>query len=245
VAGASEGLGAAFATELSRRGLRLVLAARRPGPLAELAATLPGDPVTVAADLATTEGLDVVTQATADKEIGLVVCNAAYSPIGPFLDLDETHAQQAVAVNCVAPLTLAQRFLPAMKQRGRGGFIIMSSLSGLQGTPPISVYAATKAFGAVLAEGLWAELKGTGVNVQACVAGPIRTPGFAESTLEAPGTLEAGVVARAALKGLGHGPRTVPGALPKVSHALMGRLLPRRAAIAIVSRASRGLAPRV
>jgi short-subunit dehydrogenase len=49
----------------------------------------------------------------------------------------------------------------------------MSSLAGLQGTPSL----ATKAFGAVLAEGLWAELCGSGVDVLACVAGAVATPG--------------------------------------------------------------------
>ena len=185
-----------------------------------------------------------MVQATDGREIGLVVCNAAYAPIGGFLDLTAEQAQRAVAVNCLAPMTFAQRFLPAMRRRGRGGFIVMSSRSGLQGTPPITLYAATKAFGAVFAEGLWKELKGTGVDVVTCVAGPIRTPGLVESTLEAPGTLEADAVARAALRGLGRGPRTVPGAVPRLSQFLMSRLLPRRAAIAIVSRASAGLAPR-
>lgn len=244
VAGASEGLGAAFATELSRRGLGVVLAARRPGPLAQLAAGLPGESVTVAADLATPEGVSAVVDASADRQVGLVVCNAAYAPIGSFLDLTAEQAQRAVAVNCLAPMAFAQQFLPPMRARRRGGFVVMSSLSGLQGTPPITLYAATKAFGAVFAEGLWAELRGCGVDVLTCVAGPVRTPGLVESTLQAPGTLEAHEVALAALRGLGRGPRTVPGAVPRISQFLMSRLLPRRAAIAIVSRASRGLAPR-
>jgi hypothetical protein len=244
VAGASEGLGAAFATRLSQHGIGVILAARRPGPLADLAATLPGRSITVAADLATAEGLDAVSAAAADVQVGLVVANAAYAPIGPFLDLDAAQARRVLAVNCAAPVELAQRFLPAMALRGRGGFVVMSSLSGLQGTPPITLYAATKAFGAVLADGLWAELRGTGVDVLACVAGPVRTPGLEASQLEAPGTLDAETVVTRALWALGRGPRTVPGAVARFSQVLMSRVLPHRTAIAIVSRASRGLAPR-
>ena len=131
-----------------------------------------------------------------------------------------------------------------MAERGRGGFIVMSSLAGQQGSPPISVYAATKAFGAVLAEGLWAELRGSGVDVLACVAGAVETPGLAGAKpRRAPGTLAPEQVVAAALRGLGRGPRVVPGALMKVSAAVMSRLLPRRAAIAMISRASRDLAP--
>jgi short-subunit dehydrogenase len=246
VAGASEGLGAAFATELSRRGLGVVLAARRSGALADLAATLPGPSITVATDLATGEGLDALAGATAGIQVGLVVANAAYAPIGPFLSLDADQARRALALNCAAPVELARRFLPAMVARGRGGFVVMSSLSGLQGTPPITLYAATKAFGAVLAEGLWAELRGSGVDVVTCVAGAIRTPGLSSaSAREAPGTLDADRVVAAALRGLGRGPRTGPGAVASLSQVVMSRLLPRRAAIAIISRASRGLTPPV
>lgn len=88
VAGASEGIGAAFATALARRGLDLVLVARRPEPLNALANRLPVRTVTVAADLATAAGLAAVEQATRDLEIGLVVVNAAYSPIGRLIDQD-------------------------------------------------------------------------------------------------------------------------------------------------------------
>jgi short-subunit dehydrogenase len=117
----------------------------------------------------------------------------------------------------------------------------MSSLSGLQGSPPISVYAATKAFGAVLAEGLWAELRGTGVDVVACVAGAVSTPGLAEvKGRRAPGTLAPERVVESALRGLGRGPRVVPGLTMSLSAAVMSRL-PRRAAIGIIARASRDL----
>ena len=245
VAGASEGLGAAFATELARRGCSVVLAARRPDPLAALAATLPTQTRTVVADLATTDGLAAVSEAAADLSVGLVVANAAYAPIGGFLDLDAEQARRVLAVNCGAPVELARRFLPPMLARGRGGFVIMSSLAGLQGTPPITMYAASKAFGAVLADGLWAELRGSGVDVSACVAGAVETPSLVGSKPKrAPGTLPAATVAAAALDGLGRGPRTIPGTVARLSAVLMARILPHRSAISIVSRASSDLVPR-
>jgi short-subunit dehydrogenase len=242
VAGASEGLGAAFATELARRGLSLILEARRPDPLAELAASLPVRTLTVAADLATEAGIQAAGAAADGADVGLVGANAAYSPIGRFVDLSPELTRRALDLNCGAALALAHRFLPDMVARRRGGFIVMSSLAGLQGSPPISVYAATKAFGAVLAEGLWAELRGTGVDVVACVAGAVATPGLASAKpRRAPGTVAPERVVTAALRGLGRGPRVVPGALMRVSSVVMSRLLPRRAAIALISRASRDL----
>jgi short-subunit dehydrogenase len=243
VAGASAGLGAAFARALAERGLNLVLAGRRPQILADLADSLPTRTVLVEADLATPAGVDALTAACADLPVGLVVANAAYSPIGRFVDMPAADTLRALDLNCRAPLLLAHHFLPAMVRRGRGGLVVMSSLSGLQGSPPISVYAATKAFGAVLAEGLWAELRGTGVDVVACVAGAVSTPGLAEAKVRrAPGTMPPERVVESALRGLHRGPRVVPGLTMRLSAAVMSRL-PRRAAIGIIARASRDLRP--
>ncbi|MEV0720230.1 SDR family NAD(P)-dependent oxidoreductase [Asanoa sp. NPDC050611] len=242
VAGASEGLGAGFAHALAGHGLNLVLAARRAEPLTALADALPTSTVTVSADLSTMEGLRAVVDATDGLDVGLVVANAAYSPIGSFVSMDPDLTRRAVDLNCRMPLELAHRFLPPMVARGRGGFIVMSSLAGMQGSPPITAYAATKAFGAILAEGLWAELRGTGVDVLTCIAGAVATPNLAGAKARpAPGTQTPDQVARAALRGLGRGPRVIPGLGMRVSSALMSRLLPRRTAIAIIARASRDL----
>jgi uncharacterized protein len=253
VAGGSEGLGAAFATELVARGLNVVLVARRSAPLESLAAHLrdlavqrgrPARVVTVAADLAQDTGVHAVRLATTDTQIGLVIANAAYSPIGGFLDLTPEQSRRAVELNCLAPVRLAHEYLPSMVERGRGGFVLMSSLAGLQGAPQLSVYAATKAFGAVFAEGLWASVRGTGVDVVACIAGAVTTPGLvASKARRAPGTLDAAAVVRSALRALGRRPRVVPGLTMRISAQVMSRLLPRRAAIAMITRASRDLTP--
>lgn len=239
VAGASEGIGAAFSRALDAAGLSTVLVARRPEPLDALAASLTGETRVIAADLATAEGLDAVTAGTAGLDIGLVVVNAAYAPIGRFLDRDAGDLRRALDVNCAAPLVLARHFLPPMVARGRGGLVVMSSMAGQQGSPGITAYAATKAFGAVLAEGLWAEMRPLGVDVLACVAGAVATPGLARAKAKrAPGTVAPEVVVAAALGALGRKPRVVPGGLMKVSAAVTARLLPKRAAISLIARAS-------
>jgi short-subunit dehydrogenase len=240
VAGASEGIGAAFATALAARGLDLVLVARRPGPLEALAKTLPAKTVTVPADLATTEGHDAVFAATAHLDVGLVVANAAYPGIGRFVGADPADLDRIVDVNVRAPLRLARHYLPAMVDRGRGGMIVMSSIAGQQGIPGIATYAASKAFGNVFAEGLWAEVQGSGVDVLACAPGAVTTQALAGAKASrTPGEVPAERVVAAALRALARRqPRVVPGAVSRLSAAAMARLLPRRTAIRIIGRAS-------
>jgi hypothetical protein len=153
VAGASEGIGAAFATALADQGLNVMLVARRPEPLAALAEALPTRTRTVTADLSTVEGLAAVEAADTGLEIGLLVCNAGYAPDGALLDQSPGQPAAVLDTNARAPLLLARRYLPEMVARGRGGLIVMSSLAGQQGTPGLATHAATKAFGTVLAEG--------------------------------------------------------------------------------------------
>jgi uncharacterized protein len=239
IAGASEGIGAAFARALAGRGLKLVLVARRPEPLADLAGDLPVETVTVTADLATPEGLAAVFDATAPLEVGLVVANAAYAPSGHFIDADHADLRRALDLNCGALVELAHHFVPPMAARRRGGLVVMSSAAGMQGGPLLSTYAASKAFGAVFAEGLWWELRADGVDVIACIAGAVSTPGLTRvSRRDAPGTVTPDVVATAALAGLGRGPRVVPGTFMRLSTALMARIMPRRSTIGMMARAT-------
>jgi uncharacterized protein len=240
VAGASEGIGAAFAEALARKGIQPVLVARRPEPLDRLAAKLSVQTRVVSADLSTRDGLQALFDATEGLEVGLVVANAALSPIGPFAEADEAELERALDLNCRAPMLLARHYLPAMLKRGRGGLIIMSSLAGQQGSPGLSLYAGTKAFGMIFAEGLWAEARERGVDVLACVAGAVSTPGLVgKEQSRAPGTLAPEVVAAQALHALGRRPRMVPGALMRASSQLMTRLMPRRSAINLIANASK------
>lgn len=246
VAGASEGLGAAFAEQLAARGLNLLLVARREGPLAELRDRLLRSEVvqirTVPLDLGGPDLLERVREAAAGIDIGLLVCNAASAYIGPFLDGPLDEQLRTLAVNCRAPLILAHELGRAMAARGRGGILLMSSLAASQGGPLIAAYSATKAWNLVFAEGLWDELRERGVDVLACRAGATRTPAFERSRPRGRlATMGPAPVVAQALDALGRGPSMVPGLMNRLALFLLSRLLPRRSAVRVLGRATRRL----
>ncbi len=247
VAGASEGIGAAFAEEIAARGLHLVLLARRIEPLEEVARRIRAahgvEVVTASVDLGAPSVLNDVHRVVEGREVGLLVYNAALSLVGPFLEQPLADKLRLIDVNCRGPLILSDELGRAMVRRGRGGIIILSSLAGTQGTGHVLTYAASKAFNLVLAEGLWYELREHGVDVLACRAGATRTPGFEASKprrVMAP-MMEPRAVAVEALAALGKGPSMVPGALNRAVAFFMARVMPRRAAVTTMGKATRDM----
>ncbi|HPS35710.1 MAG TPA: SDR family NAD(P)-dependent oxidoreductase, partial [Oscillospiraceae bacterium] len=184
VAAGSDGLGFAYAEAIAKRGLNLVLIARQQERLKAAAARLRDtyniDVIAVAADMADFENVKQQIVAL-NVSIGLLIYNAAYAPIGLFENTGEDRLALAAAVNVKAPLLLTKLLSEPMIQQKRGGIVLMSSLAGGQGSPNLATYAATKSFNAILAEGLWKELKPHGVDVIACCAGAILTPGYQQA----------------------------------------------------------------
>ena len=175
VAGASAGLGAAFAREGARLGFDVVLLARRADALEETAASIRSEygvaTRCIVADLAQDDIADVVAAQTADLDVGVVVYNAAAELYGPFLAQDHETHRTNIAVNCYTPTVLAEHFGARMRDRGRGAIAIVSSLAALQGARYLIIYAASKAYELILAEGLWEELGDHGVDALAYVVG--------------------------------------------------------------------------
>lgn len=248
VVGASDGLGAALATQLARRGVHLVLTARRRTLLDGVAHGLRSahgiETITVPADAGHADGLNDILHAVNGVDVGLVICNAASAPVGAFLDLTTGQLDATLDLNCRSAARLAHAMGPRLVARGRGGFVLVGSLAGLQGSALVAQYAATKAYLRVLAEGLWAEWKPLGVDVLACCPGLVRTPTYeasapARSRL-APAPMPPDTVARQALDALGRRPVLIPGLANRYGARVLG-LLPRRAVIAVVSSQTRAM----
>ena len=250
VAGASEGIGATYAEELGARGLNLILIARRAELLQSLASKLSErykiETKIIALDLADPDAAEQIAETTKELEIGLLVYNAAFSAIGPFLERPlEDHIKE-VNTNAFTPLKLVYFFSERMLARGHGGIILMSSLSAFQGSAYISTYAATKAFNIVLAEGLWEEWRQRGVDVLVCISGAVKTPNYVASEPEQTGglgdmTMTPDRVVGEALQALGNGPCVIPGRVNRISSFIMRHLLPRKAAVKFMGRILRGM----
>jgi len=181
VAGASDGLGAAFAAGLAERGVNVVLLARRQALLDEVAAEInsrtSAQTHTLAIDLAQPGAASAIAAATSDLEIGfLVYCAGADPNFKPFLTNPIEAAETMVQRNCMVPMQLCHHFAPVMVERGSGGIVIFGSGAGLAGGPNMVAYGASKAFDMVFAEALWAELHDKGVDVLGLILGKTDTP---------------------------------------------------------------------
>jgi short-subunit dehydrogenase len=181
VAGASDGVGAAFAKGLAQRGVNVVLLARRQAVLEQVAAEIETETSaqtrTLAVDLAQPDAASTIAAATDDLEIGfLVYCAGADPNFEPFLANPINAAEAMVQRNCMVPMQLCHHFAPAMVERGSGGIVIFGSGAGLAGGPNMVAYGASKAFDMVFAEALWAELHDKGVDVLGLILGKTNTP---------------------------------------------------------------------
>jgi short-subunit dehydrogenase len=247
ITGASSGLGEAFAHAVAARGVRPLLVARRADELARVAGEVERayglKPEVLAFDLADPAFLDTLVAATADKEVGLVIGNAGYNPPGAFADHDRITLERVLDVNARANLLLADAYLPRLAARGRGGLLLVASVEGYFGLPYSAAYSASKAYVLSLAEALWGETRGTGVDVLALVPGPLDTPLYQSRHVPIP-ALSPRKAADRALDHLPHGPSYVPATMDRWSFRMF-RLLPRRTAIRMVGRAMRIMVERM
>jgi len=236
IVGGSEGLGTAFADELAAAGLDLLLVARTGERLEraaeELRARHPRRTFrTLAADLSEEPGAEQVVQAAAGLEIGLMIYNAgACSERRDFLDIDLDFNLRLATLNVTNKLRLTYAFGRAMRERGRGGIMLVGSSSYACGNPGFATYSGVKAFSTLFSEGLWHELRPFGVHVLGYVVTFTATPAIARNYPDMAGQGSDPVeVAHYGLSQLANGPVAFcPGAEERV-RALMA--LPRAEAV--------------
>ena len=233
ITGASAGLGVEFARQLSARGQRLVLAARRKERLESLAKEL-GNARAVAIDLSRKDAAAklLADVEAAGEQVDILVNNAGFGLIGRFAELDATRLRQMIDLNVGTLTDLCRAVAPQMIARKAGGILNVASTAAFQPGPKMAVYFATKAFVLSLTEALHEELKPHGIRVTCLCPGPTRTEfgdvaGFGGNGMFDRVAMESPQVVKAGLEGLDRNHAVaVPGLVNKVG-AASTRFAPR------------------
>lgn len=180
VSGASAGIGWAIARELAAEGAEVVLngsdARRLDAAVARLRDQVPGARVRgVTADLSAAAGCESLLAQAGETDI--LINNLGIFDPRPFEAIGDEEWQRFFEINVMSGVRLARRHLPAMKQRGWGRIVFISSESGI--CPPAEMvhYGMTKSAQLSISRGLAETCAGTGVTVNAVLPGPTRTEG--------------------------------------------------------------------
>lgn len=237
VTGASAGIGLELAKQLAAGDVNLVLTARRADRLQKLAADLSAkhriQVEIFSADLTRPEASAEILDFTTQKkiEIELLVNNAGFGAFGNNHQIDEPRLLEMIQVNCMAVVSLTRLYTPAMVERRHGDVLIVASVAAFQAVPFNSVYAATKAFDLLFAEGIAEELAPYCINV--CALCPGSTITEFQQVAEQPDRVfraaeTAEKVARVGLAGLARGKSCVVSGAKNILMLEAERLAPRR-----------------
>jgi len=207
ITGASSGIGAALARELSRRGYAVALLARRGDLLRDLARDIP-NAVAVECDVA---DRDSVKRAVAEAggEFDLALANAGVGVPSHATKFNIDEAEQMVRVNILGTMYLFDAVVPSMIERKSGHFAAVASIAGLRGLPTSSVYSATKAAIQAFLEASRIELAPYDVAVTIVNPGFIATPMTEKNRFKMPFLMTAEEAARVIADGLERRKRVV------------------------------------
>ena len=245
IVGAAEGLGEAYCIALAKRKMNLVMIDNRFSELKILADRLNEEynvsTQTLHLDLNNKDASKIILEAVNELDTGLLIYNAAYSQIKPFVDYTKEELDAFIMVNASSQIQLIHAFAKKLIIQGKtGGILMMSSLAGLIGMQMVAPYAATKAFTWNLAEALNYELKPHHIDVMACISGATATPTYLKSNPKygfiKPLVMRSESVAEAALDKLGKKALFIPGFSNRLNYFILTRLMPRKMAASIANK---------
>jgi short-subunit dehydrogenase len=240
ITGAASGIGRAFAEVLAQRGVNpIILDINKQDAESlqkELKEKYKVDARVLILDLSAPDFLQTIIDATQTLDLGLVIHSAAVSIIGDYLELPIEQHRKLVDVNVRSTMEMAYYFCSQFKAQKRGGLILLSSASALQGSALVQHYAASKAYILTLAEGLWYEMRPYGVDVLGLMPGSTDTPAIhiGDPDLGQAYIMQPAEVALEALEKLGRQPSLISGSRNRWSFFLLTRILSRKRGIEIV-----------
>lgn len=245
ITGSSGGIGEEFAVQLAKRGVNLILVARREDKLEQLRSRLltlrPGLVIDiVSADLSIPgSAADLAAKVTSlGKRVDILVNNAGVGQHGAFITQPVEKNSAQIHLNCITLVELTGLLMPAMTKARHGLIINVASTAGFQPTPGMAVYGATKAFVLSFTESLWQETKSTGVRVFALCPGATETEFFARTGEQfmTKGRQTSKQVVDTAMAAVDRSTPTVISGLRNAVVASGYRIAPRRVMLAVAQR---------
>lgn len=175
ITGASSGIGAQMCKQLARKGIHLVMVARRGDILEqmahELSTTYNIRTLAVATDLSGNSGVSHVLDTLKKNaiRIRMLINNAADAHYGPFENFSPAQYEQVIKLNCLAVVSLSASLLDDLRSYPSSLLINVSSGAAYQPIPYMAVYAATKSFVHSFSQALYAEYHKDGLIVRSFV----------------------------------------------------------------------------
>jgi NAD(P)-dependent dehydrogenase (short-subunit alcohol dehydrogenase family) len=177
ITGTSSGFGLALAQAALAAGDRVVATARRPETLKPLVTSAPNRAVAVALDVTKPAQITTAVEAGIARfgRIDVLVNNAGNGSVGAVEEIDIDELKALHDTMFIGPVRLTQAVLPAMRERGSGTIVQMSSMGGQLAPPGFGAYCSAKFALEAISESLAAELEPLGIRVLIVEPGAFRT----------------------------------------------------------------------
>ena len=181
ITGASKGIGKATAFAFAAAGAKVVLAARTPETLEQVAVKLKeggAEALAVPTDVTNVEAVKQLIQRTLDvyQHVDILINNAGIGHFGPIVDFEPDDWDAVLNSNLKAVYLCAKYVLPSMLERGSGQIINVLSVAAKIAFQASSAYCAAKAGALALTKVLASEVRQQNIRVTAVLPGSVHTP---------------------------------------------------------------------
>lgn len=235
ITGASSGIGAAIARELSEKGYETVLAARRTQRLEELSETLPTKSEVCTVDLSDMEAVRKLFNE--HQDIDVLINNAGFGVYGDFCETDFERESQMIDVNIRALHYLMKAYIPVFEKRGGGKILNVASSAAFFPGPLLSSYYASKAYVLRLATAVREELRRrkSPVTITCLCPGPVETEfGQLAGSNLGKATISAEYTAKVAIDAMMRGKAVAVPTVTMKAARILSKLLPESLSVRIV-----------
>ena len=180
ITGGSRGLGLALAREMASRGARLAICGRDADSLERARASLArigAEVIAVPCDVTDQGSVQAMVETVhqALGQVDVLINNAGVIEVGPAETMSVADYEEAMGTNFWGMLYPTLAVLPAMRERGTGRIVNITSIGGKLGIPHLLPYSASKFAAVGFSQGLRAEVAADGIKVVTVVPGLMRT----------------------------------------------------------------------